>query len=186
MNKNFYLNFILTVATIALIFLGIILINALDRVQKSNQNILKRLDRLEETISSKPAQAVVLSAGKTTTKVVETFSQIANRQYFDSNAVSGGRLVSAISSDTPNMNYLINNEATAATFNALCSSSLATRDLKYPDKFEPLMAESWTISPDKLTYTITLKKGVLWHNFTDPVTAKKWENKEVTAHELQR
>ena len=181
MNKNLYLNFILTAATIALIFLGVILINALDRVQQSSQSVLKRIDQLEETIASKSIQAVMLSANRTTSKAV----QIANLQYFDPDAVNGGRLVSAISSDTPNMNSLINNEATAATFNALCSSSLAARDFKDPEKFEPLMAESWTISPDKLTYTITLKKGILWHDFTDPVTAKKWKNKEVTAEDFK-
>ncbi len=185
MNKNFYLNFILTVATAALIFLGIILINAVDRVRESNRNILRRLDRLEETIASEPTQTVVLSAAKNTTKVIEKFAQIANRQYFDSGAAGGGRLISAISSDTPNLNSLINNEATASTFNSLCSSSLAARDFKDPDKFEPLMAESWTISPDKLTYTITLKKGILWHDFTDPVNGKKWKNKEVTAEDFK-
>ena len=185
MNKNFYLNFILTVALIALIFLGIVLINAVDRVQQSNQDILKRFDRLEETIAAKPVQTVVLSSQNTTTKVIEKFAQIANRQYFDSDAVSGGRLVSAISADTPNMNSLINNEATASTFNALCSSSLATRDFKDPEKFKPLMAECWTISPDKLVYVITLKKGILWHDFTDPVTGKKWKNKEVTAEDFK-
>ena len=181
MNKNLYLNFILTIATLALIFLGIVLINAIDRVQQSNQSILKRFDQLEETIASRPVQSVVSSSKRITTKAV----QIANLQYFDSDADNGGRLVSAISSDTPNMNSLINNEATASTFNALCSSTLAARDFKVPDKFEPLMAESWTISPDKLTYTINLKKGILWHDFTDPVTAKKWKKKEVTAEDFK-
>ena len=185
MNKNLYLNFILTIATIALVFLGITLINAVDRVQKSNQDLLKRFDRLEETIASKPVQTVVVPAEATKTKVIEKFNTIANRQYFDTDAESGGRLVSAISADTPNMNVLVNNEATASTFNSLCSSSLATRNLENPDKFEPLMAESWTISPDKLSYVITLKKGILWHDFTDPVNGKKWKNKEVTAEDFK-
>ncbi|MBU8901819.1 MAG: hypothetical protein KOO69_03685 [Victivallales bacterium] len=185
MNKNLYLNFILTVATIALIFLGITLINAVDRVQKSNQNILKRFDQLEETIASIPAQTVIPATKMTTTKVIEKITQIANLQYFDPKAASGGRLVSAISSDTPNMNVLINNEATASTFNSLCSSTLATRNLEDPEKFEALMAESWTISPDKLSYTITLKKGILWHDFTDPVNGKEWKNKEVTAEDFK-
>ncbi len=181
MNRNLYLNFILTVATLALIFLGITLINAVDRVQKSNQDVLKRFNQLEETIASRPVQAVRRDTTKDTQKAV----QIANLEFFDSKAVSGGRLIGAISSDTPNMNVLINNEATAGTFNALCSSSLAMRNFENPDKFEPLMAESWTISPDKLSYVITLKKGILWHDFTDPVNGKKWENKEVTAEDFK-
>jgi len=181
MNKNTYLNFILTIVLIALVFLGITLINAVDRVQKSNQDILKRFDQLEETIASRPIKAI----SQDTAKTIEISGKIANVQYFDPKSTSGGRLISAISSDTPNMNVLINNEATASTFNALCSSSLATRNLEYPEKFEPLMAESWTISPDKLTYTITLKKGILWHDFTDPVSGKKWKNKEVTAEDFK-
>ena len=181
MNKNLYLNFILTVATIALIFLGITLIDAVDRVQKSNQDILKRFDQLEETIASRPVKVIQ----NDTVKSLEISGKIANLQYFDPKATSGGRLVSAISSDTPNMNVLINNEATASTFNSLCSSSLATRNLEDPEKFEPLMAKSWTISEDKLIYTIKLKKGILWHDFTDPVNGKKWKDKEVTAEDFK-
>ena len=125
---------------------------------------------------------IVFSDKKNT---VKSSSQIANRQYFDPNATLGGRLITAIVADTPNMNILINNEATASTFNALCSSSLAARDFKNPDNFAPLVAESWTISPDKLTYTINLRKNVLWHDFTDPVNGKKWKNKEVTSEDFK-
>lgn len=198
MNKNLYLNFILTVATVALIFLGVTLINAVDRVQKSNQDILKRFDRLEETIAAKsvngqkvlkllqtigsrPVQIVKKDAAE----AVQETPEIANLKYFDPKATPGGRLVTAISSDTPNMNILINNEATASTFNSLCSSTLAARNLENPDNFEPLMAESWNVSPDKLTYTIILKKGILWHDFTDPVNGKKWKDKEVTAEDFK-
>ena len=198
MNKNLYLNFILTAATIALIFLGITLINAVDRVQKSNQDILKRFDRIEEALAAKSADnqkilrllktvgsRPVQLAKKNTAEETQEPVEIANLKYFDPKATPGGRLISAISSDTPNMNYLINNEFTASVFNALCSSSLASRNLENPDKFEPLMAESWTISPDKLTYTITLKKGILWQDFTDPVNGKKWKDKEVTAEDFK-
>ncbi|MDD5728793.1 MAG: hypothetical protein PHV59_09530, partial [Victivallales bacterium] len=182
MNKNFYLNFILTVATIALISLMVMLINAVDRVQQSNMAILKRFAVLEETLASGPSRTAVLSGGRTDSqsRPAENCGHIANEQYYDKNADSGGRLVTAIMSDTPNMNSLINNEATAATFTALCSSTLAARNLENPDKFEPLMASSWAVSPDKLSYTVTLKEGILWHDFTDPVNGKKWENQEVT------
>jgi len=38
--------------------------------------------------------------------------------------------------------------------------------LRYDEKLDPhpLLAESWTVSPDSLTYTFKLKKGVLWHD----------------------
>ncbi|MDD5596761.1 MAG: ABC transporter substrate-binding protein, partial [Victivallaceae bacterium] len=185
MNKNLYINFILTVATAALIFFGIVLINSVDRVNEGNLGILKRLERIEETIAARPDRTVIVPAAKTASKVIQEFGQIANREYFDPEAQQGGRLISAIVADTPNMNSLINNEATASVFNALCSSSLATRNFGDPEKFEPLMAESWTVSPDKLTYTITLKKGILWQDFTDPVDGRKWKDVEVTAEDFK-
>jgi peptide/nickel transport system substrate-binding protein len=185
MNKNLYMNFILTVLAAAFIFFGIMLVNSVDRVDLGNQNILKRLERIEETIAAQPAQTVVVPAAKNTSEVIQEFGQIANREYFDPEAQDGGRLVTAIMADTPNMNVLVNNEHTASIFTALCSSSLATRNLGDPEKFEPLMAESWTISPDKLTYTITLKKGILWQDFTDPVNGKRWKDVEVTAEDFK-
>lgn len=56
-------------------------------------------------------------------------------------------------------------------------NSLADRD--YADDgsgaLKPMLAESWTISPDKLKYRIKLRRGVLWHDFRDPVTGKGME-----------
>ena len=67
----------------------------------------------------------------------------------------------------------------------MCNDSLATRCYLNPDVFEPQLAEKWEISDDKLTYTIHLRKGVLWHDFTDPTTRKRYENVEVTADDFK-
>lgn len=69
--------------------------------------------------------------------------------------------------DTPNMNYLINTEATAWKFWDLCNSSLAGINFEKPDEYEPQMAESWSISDDHKVYRIKLRKGIYWHDFTD-------------------
>src|SRR5882757_4147499 len=61
------------------------------------------------------------------------------------------------------------------------TTSFTTRDLGYliydtlfavDDKFEPQpqMVESYTLSPDKLTYTFVLRPGLKWHD-GQPVTA---------------
>ena len=48
----------------------------------------------------------------------------------------------------------------------------AREDFGKPEEYQPLLAESWEISPDHRTYRIKLRRGVLWHDFTDPVTLK--------------
>src|SRR6476469_838807 len=61
------------------------------------------------------------------------------------------------------------------------TSSFTTRDFGYlvydtllavDDHYEPKpqMAERWTVSDDKLTYTVVLRPGLKWHN-GQPVTA---------------
>ena len=50
---------------------------------------------------------------------------------------------------------------------------LTTRNAK--GEVIPGMAESWTISPDGLTYTFTLRPGIKWSN-GDPVTASDFVN----------
>ena len=37
---------------------------------------------------------------------------------------------------------------------------------------QPALAESWTVSDDGLTYTFTLREGLVWSNGT-PLTAKE-------------
>ena len=54
-------------------------------------------------------------------------------------------------------------------------------------RIQPQMAQGHTVSPDGLTYTITLRDGLLWHDGT-PVTAedciasiKRWGAKDAGA-----
>ncbi|MBN2640093.1 MAG: peptide-binding protein [Victivallales bacterium] len=117
--------------------------------------------------------------------VAAPVQEVANREFYDQTAPSGGRIIRATSADTNNMNYIINNDYTVSVFWGLTSSSLAERNYAEPEKFQPLIAESWEICPDKKTYHIKLRKGVLWHDFTDPVSGKEWKNVEVTAKDFK-
>ena len=85
------------------------------------------------------------------------------------------------------MNMLVTNDAYVSEIWSKTMDSLADRD--YADNgsgaLKPMLAESWTISPDKLKYRIKLRRGILWHDFRDPVTGKEWKNREVTAHDFK-
>ncbi|MBO5959400.1 MAG: peptide-binding protein [Lentisphaeria bacterium] len=109
----------------------------------------------------------------------------ANARFYDPAAISGDRMVTAIPTDIGNLNPLTSNEATVSSFWALANAALTERNLENPDHFEPLLAESWTESADHLTWRIKLRKGILWHDFTDPVTGKEWKNVPVTASDFK-
>jgi len=83
------------------------------------------------------------------------------------------------------------------------TTSFTTRDFGYlvydtlfavDDKFEPKpqMVESWKVSDDKLTYTFTLRPGLLWHD-GQPVTAadcvaslKRWASRDSMGQTLMK
>lgn len=109
----------------------------------------------------------------------------ANKEYFSPDAVDGGELVTAIASDPPGLNPLLSNEKSAQDIFALCSLSLAERDWLHREKFRPVLAEKFTISPDRKSYHITLRRGVMWQEFTDPATGIRHPQKEITAHDIK-
>ncbi len=177
MNNSGYLKFILTVLTAVTACFGYLGIEALDRVRESNLRILEKLDRL----AVRPAAAAAHPAEVARSGTPE----IANREFFAPDAEPGGRLIQATVADAANLNALINNDAAVSGFNALCSAALAERNYARPAEFQPMLAESWEISPDHLRYRIKLRRGVLWHDFTDPVTGKEHRDVEVTAHDFK-
>ncbi len=176
MNNHFYVKFLLTVIALEILFFGILGLNSLDRLRES---VLKLPDKIANTAVSAPAPA---AATAVTSANAEAF---ANREFFVPGAPEGGELIQTISADTANLNPIVNNEATASQFNGLCSATLAERNYAKPEIWEPLMAESWTISPDHKVYHIKLRKGILWHDFVDPVTQKEFKNVEVTANDFK-
>ena len=91
----------------------------------------------------------------------------ANAEFFDPAAENGGRIVRALSSDVENLNPLTNNEATVSALWGIANSSLTERNYEDLDKFEPLLAESWRLSDDKLTWHIKLRNNILWHDFAN-------------------
>ena len=188
MNRNFYLNIIATILVMAVILLGVILINAVDRVHFDYMDMQKKLSEVSDTLQQMKNKGITAAAAvqpASTTAEEKSPEKVANLEFYDQNATPGDRIITSISADVGNMNPLINNDYTVSLINGFCNSSLADRNYEKPEIFEPLMAESWTISPDKKIYSIKLRKGITWQDFTDPVTGKEWKNKEVTAQDFK-
>ncbi len=189
MYKNSFVNLLIIIILIVVTLLGYVIISALDRLHSDNNRLYDKLGRLEanlEALQKQPRTAWYSPSPNTAARAKQPAAEkIANAEFFDPNAQPGGRIISRITSDTQNMNALINNDATVSSFHSLTDSTLAERNFKDINLFEPLMAKSWQISPDKKVYTITLRRGILWHDFTDPVTGKKWHNVEVTADDFK-
>lgn len=193
MGRNVYGNIILTVLLIAVIIFGWAIVKSTDLNRLREEKVSKQLDKLEAKIDQierkmmkfSTVPVVAVSENTSTLAKQKKSPLIANLEFFDPKAEYGGRRVSAISSQTKNMNYMINNESLVSSIWSQCYDSLAERNYEHPEVFEPMLAENWTLSEDKLTYTIKLKKGVLWHDFTDPVNGKVWNDVEVTAHDFK-
>ncbi|MBQ6352112.1 MAG: hypothetical protein IJJ28_02450 [Lentisphaeria bacterium] len=162
---------LLTLVTLA----GVVLtLQSLERTRKLQLRTLAALRKLE----AHPAAA---AAGAGTSG-----EALANAEYFVRGAAPAGRLRECIASEPPNLNPLISNEATASALYALCMSTLAERDWARPDgEFKPLMAARWEISPDRLAYHIHLRRGIMWNDYTDPVTGRHVPAKEVTAEDFR-
>lgn len=178
--NNGYMKFILTLLTLAVAGAGYFITAALDRLRESNYALIDRMSEIDFVSGNKKTPA----EKRSDTGAVKP-GPFANREFYDPGAVAGGRMIQATEAEAGNLNPLTSNEAMASAFNGLCSASLAERNFRHPERFEPLLAESWQISSDRKEYRIKLRKNVFWHDFTDPVTGKKHEKAEVTADDFK-
>lgn len=182
--NNWFMSLLAILLLAALIFFGIAFVTTTDRYRFALEDLKNTVNEMQE--NGVRAHVSAAAADGTFHFAAEQKSlPAANVQYFDPNAVSGGRIINAIASDIGNLNPLTSNEATVSSFWALANAPLAEPDYADPGQYRPVLAESWTLSADKLTWRIRLRKGILWHDFTDPVTGKAWKNVEVTAKDFQ-
>ena len=179
MNQSTYLKVILTILTLSVIYLGIVGINAVDRLHRSNIKLSEQLENMKNL----PQTAVKRVENKTVEIPQE--SNIANLRYFDPAARFGGKMAQAINAEPPNFNPVTCNEATSSALSSLCTAGIAERNWENPDVFEPMIAESWQISEDKRVFTIKLKRGVKYNDVVDPVTGKEHKDVEVTSHDFK-
>ncbi len=143
----------------------------------ASQKVLAELERIKNAPS---AVSVMTPAA-----VEENAVRAANAEFFVRNAPQGGSLTRPVSADTANLNYIINNDAAASEFYSLCNSALAERNWAEPEKFQPMLAESWQIAADRKSYLVKLRKGVFWQSFTDPDSGAEVAPVELTVHDFK-
>ncbi len=138
-------------------------------------------DASEQTeTNATPGEGGQLDGGETL-KPFGFFAQDGER---DPEAEDGGRRISYTSAFSNNLNDIVNNSAIVSSIWQICNDQIGERDLIDVRRFVPRMAASWHKSEDGLVYTIRLRKGILWHPFTDIVTGEKVPEKEVTADDF--
>ncbi|MBR2357039.1 MAG: hypothetical protein IKA65_03315 [Lentisphaeria bacterium] len=158
----------------AVVFFGISITKALDRNRQATAALHKELEAMKQGFSA-PQKTAVLPTAET--------SELA--QYFpDSSIAVSGELRTAIASDVGSLNPVTGNEAAAQSIIGMCTAPLGARSFARPEKFVPLIAETWSVSPDGKTINIKLRKNVLWQSFTDPESGKFVPEKPVTAHDF--
>jgi len=156
------------------------LIQTFDLQRQSNAELLREL-RQSRSVRTYPGAADFSEKDPSSPQNANA----ANREFFDPRSVGGGELVSLLTADAPGFNPLTVNEATARMILSLCSASLAERNWEHPERFEPMLAESWEISEDKKSYTVKLRKNCLWQSYTDPVSNKIVPPREITAEDFK-
>jgi peptide/nickel transport system substrate-binding protein len=77
--------------------------------------------------------------------------------------VEGDWLISHLEAEPATLNPITASDSYESSVNGYVYESLLTRD-KDTLELKPELAESWSISADKLTYTFTLKQGVTFHD----------------------
>jgi len=187
-NNRVFPNLIFIIFVVIIIIVGLAIIKAVDnnrfQTEKLHAKIVEHgeaLKRIEMAIKNGAVRNEQLNESSLPLKDIN----IANLKFFDKNATQGGSMIIPVSTMSKNLNNIITNDAFVSNIWGFTGSTIAARNYNDPNIFEPLLAESWELSEDKQVYTIHLRKGILWHDFKDPVSGKIWENVEVTAEDFK-
>lgn len=86
--------------------------------------------------------------------------------------------------DPDTINALTSNDTLSRAWQQWVYESLAESRFDDPDKWEPLLAESWTFDEKKLEFTIKLRRGVKWHPIQFPNGTVE-RDREFTAHDVK-
>ncbi len=184
MERGIFLKILAALTLAAVVFFSLQLLDALDRLRFAVEGLSERVAVLEtRRLAAAPADRPAASSGGSVPVTIG--GGFANLEFFDPAAVPGGRMTTSIGADPGILNPLLSNEATAAMFAGLTNASLAERNYGNPEKYQGVLAESWEVSPDHLTYRVKLRDGIFWQDFTDPESGREYRNVPVTAADFK-
>ena len=169
----------LILSVLLLCVLLIVGIFACDRVFFRMGEVMERLDRIERRLADG-----VPAARTAESTAVAAEGEFANAEYFDPRREYDGVLTLAVGADVPNLNMLTSSEAGASAVFGFCTHTLGERNWGDLTRFEPVLAESWSVSEDGMTYRIKLRDGIAWHDFTDPETGREFRDVKLTADDF--
>lgn len=181
---------------IVLIFAVYLAVDALDqnrrqyaRTEQAFNRLSDTLGRLGDVIANQPRIVQGAMIGQTAAAPAAVAGgdggvAFANDDLRDPDAQEGGTITSRAQNLPGNLNYLTNNESTVSTLWSYVLDSLASRNNNDLTVFEPMMAESWDVSPDGLVYTIKLRNNIYWQPYMDPVTKRDVPAKQVTSRDF--
>ncbi len=177
--KNVVWNYISVVLAAGVVIFCWAMVKSVDLMRMEMERVRASLQEIQEQMG----QGTSAVSGTAVSAAAEP--EAANAQYYDPEAEQGGRIVYASAADSGNLNSIVSSDSQVSSFWSLAMDSLAEPDYGDPNLYKPMLAESWSLSDDKLVWTIKLRRGILWHDFKDPVTGKEWKNIPVTAHDFK-
>jgi len=78
-------------------------------------------------------------------------------------AVDADVLRRSYPNDPDTLNLLTASDTVSTAFQSLVYEAMAERDMADPDTWVPMLATHWDFDEETLTYTIHLRRGVMWH-----------------------
>jgi peptide/nickel transport system substrate-binding protein len=106
--------------------------------------------------------AVVFLARRSTSRAPST---IASTDAAPATPVRGGELIASLRSEPPTHNRYVD-RSSPGDYLALLTHATLVRVNRMTDTLEPWLAESWTESPDHLSFTLKLRPGVVFSDGT--------------------
>jgi len=176
MQRGFLRGLISTLLLLGFFVLTLLNVWQSDRIEKNQIELLNRIEAVEKTIengdfgssgASGPTGGIFGTAEPS--YVTEALADEANiftrdnSNWLPAEAKQGGTLNLKMGSDPKGFNWLVENGADVSEIQSYVHISLGAYHLKDVTRYTGDLAYHWTISEDKTTHTLKLRKDFYWH-----------------------